>query len=86
MDNDDVSASMLSGWCVTSGLDAATPVPANTAGLSEPSECEHKSTSYGRWDGGGLYTSGLDSSGRACVRKLCAQGTAGTHVNQLGAG
>ena len=85
-DEGDVSVSMLSGWCVTSGLDAATPVPANVVEPSEPSECECKSASYGRWDGDGLYTSGLESSGRVCVRKLCAQGTAGTHVNGLGAG
>ena len=62
-DDGDVSASMLSGWRITSGLDAATPIPANAAGPSEPSECERKSASYGRWDGDGLYTSGLESSG-----------------------
>ena len=56
-DEGDVSVSMLSGWCITSRLDAATPVPANVAEPSEPSECECKSTSYGRWDSDGLYTS-----------------------------
>jgi hypothetical protein len=66
----DVSESVLSGWRVTSGLDAAVLVPAGAAGPSVPSDCERRSESYGRWDGDGLYTSGLEPSGRVCVRKL----------------
>ena len=64
----DVSASVLSGCRVTSGLDAAVPVSAG--GPSAPSDCERRSASYGRCDGDGLYTSGLEPSGRVCVRKL----------------
>jgi len=69
-DKGDVSASVLSGWRVTSGLDAAVPVPVGTGGPRAPSDCERRSASYGRWDGDGLYTSGLEPSGRVCVRKL----------------
>jgi hypothetical protein len=69
----DISERVLSGWRITSGLDAAVPVPAGAAGPSEPSDCERKSASYGRWDGDGLYTSGLEPSGRVCVKKLCAR-------------
>jgi len=36
-----------------SRLDAATPVSANIVVLSELSECECKSTSYGHWDSDG---------------------------------
>ena len=66
----EVSARVLSGWRVTSGLDAAVPVPVGAGGPSAPSDCERRSASYGRWDGDGLYTSGLEPSGRFCVRKL----------------
>ena len=69
-DKGDVSASVLSGCRVTSGLDAAVPVPVGAGGPSAPSDCERRSASYGRWDGDGLYTSGLEPSGRVCVRKL----------------
>ena len=64
IDNDDgdVSASVLSGWCVMSRLDAATSISANAAGLSELSKCEHKSVLYGHWDSDNLYMSGLESS------------------------
>jgi len=63
MDNDDgdISVSVLSSWHIMSGLDAATPVPANTARLSKPFECKCKSAWYGHWDGDGLYTSRLES-------------------------
>lgn len=66
----DVSARVLSGWRVTRGLDAVIPVPGGADGPSAPSECERRSASNGRWDGDGLYTSGLEPSGRVCVRKL----------------
>ena len=69
-DSGDVSASVLSGCRPMSGLDAAVPECAVPSTLPD---CVRKSASYGRWDGDGLYTSGLElPSGRVCVRNLCA--------------
>ncbi|KAF8259455.1 hypothetical protein EI94DRAFT_1751510 [Lactarius quietus] len=65
-DSGDVSASVLSGWrAVVNGLDAAVPECAVPSTLPD---CVRRSASYGRWDGDGLYTSGLDPSGRVCVK------------------
>lgn len=46
-DEGDVSASTQSGRCITSGLDTATPTPANVAGPSELSECERRARRTG---------------------------------------
>ena len=77
----DVSASVLSGWRA-SGLDAAVPectVP------SAPSDWVRRSASYGRWDGDGLYTSGLElPSGRVCVRNLCVADASGCISKTIG--
>jgi hypothetical protein len=62
----DISTSVLSGWRVTSVLDAVVPVPIGAGGPS---------ASYGRCDGD-LYMSGLEPLGESASGNcLCARRT-----------